>query len=144
MSCQQSLWYTNCIPYKRARTLPQRGVLGMILSCIWLGGFCTGALGNLDYLFIAITSMSTLTQSGRTCKGLIIYGSNRVVVPARVSSSMGQIDLFRIIYAQQEYLIPYNCWIICIKDNYLKLNCLLWIIIISYLKSDNRVQPNDL
>ena len=37
---------------------------GMTLNCIWWWGSCSG---NVEHLFIAITSRSTLGQSGSTC-----------------------------------------------------------------------------
>ena len=41
--------------------------LGMILNCIWWWGSNPGVLENMEYLFIAITSRSTLTRSDSTC-----------------------------------------------------------------------------
>ena len=46
---------------------PPTIVLCMILNCIWWWGSSSGALGNVEYLFIAITPKSTLTQRGSTC-----------------------------------------------------------------------------
>ena len=39
---------------------------------------CTGALGNVEYPFIVITSRSTLTQSNSNCKGPI-HCANRTI-----------------------------------------------------------------
>ena len=50
----------------------------MILNCILWWTFSTGALGNVEYLFIAITPRSTLT----------LY--------------LGQIDWFKIIRIRKE------------------------------------------
>ena len=51
----------------------------MTLNCIWYWGSYSGALGNVEYHFIAITPRSTLTRSGRTRSGLI-YASNKSIL----------------------------------------------------------------
>ena len=42
-------------------------VQSMMLNNIWLWGSSPGSLVNMEYLFIAITPMSTLTQIATTC-----------------------------------------------------------------------------
>ena len=71
--------YNDCISAEGVRCpSPQMSVLGRVLNYIWWLGSSSGALENMEYSFIAITPRSTLTQSGRTCLGLI-FESNRTV-----------------------------------------------------------------
>ena len=69
------LEYADSIPCNPS-PLKKRSVLAMALNSIWLWGSSSEDLGSVEYLFIAITLRSTLTQSVR--------------IP-----SMGQIDLFK-------------------------------------------------
>ena len=57
-------------------------VLDMILNCIWWWGSSLGALGNVEYLFIAITPWFTLTWIGSTCYtySIIYYTWNHSTV----------------------------------------------------------------
>ena len=54
--------YTNCTSAPHPTN-----VLGMTLNCISWWGSSPGALENVEYLFITITSRSTLTWIGSTC-----------------------------------------------------------------------------
>ena len=52
---------------REVRPLPTLSVLVMTLNCICWWGSGPGALGNMEYSFIAITPRTTLTWSGSTC-----------------------------------------------------------------------------
>ena len=69
------LQYTDCIPCSGVTPPPKQwGVLGMIWSCIWWWGSCSGALGSVEYSFIVITPRFTLTWNHSS-----IYRSNKFV-----------------------------------------------------------------
>ena len=57
--------------------------------------------------------------------------------------SMGLTDLLKIIHIWSEYLIPYNCRLFVFIIITWSYNCLLIIIIISYLKPYNYMQTKD-
>ena len=64
----RGLVYADWISDKKIKLLtPKRGVLGMILNCIWWWGNSFRGLGSVNYPFVAINSWSTLTQSLSTC-----------------------------------------------------------------------------
>ena len=69
------LKYANCISCRDVRPPTKRGVMGMILNCIWCWGSSSWTLESMEYFFIVITVKCTLTQTGRTCQAPI-YGSN--------------------------------------------------------------------
>ena len=50
----------------------------MKLNCIWLPGFMSKDLGNMDYSFIIITPRFIQNRTGSVCKGPI-YESNRFI-----------------------------------------------------------------
>ena len=69
----QWLYQSNWLGLKNTQTVslqrsknPPMSVLIMTQNCIWWWGSSLGALGNMKYLFIAITPRSTLTWSGST------------------------------------------------------------------------------
>ena len=53
-------------------------VLDLTLNCIWWWGSSSGELRRVEYSFIVITLMSTLTRSGRTSLHPL-YGSKRSI-----------------------------------------------------------------
>ena len=61
---------------RRARPVPQRGVLSMILNCIWWWDSNSGDLVNVGTFSLLL--LFTLTWSGHICYSPI-YGSNRSV-----------------------------------------------------------------
>ena len=91
----------------------------MTLNYIWWLGSSPGNLGNIDYNFNAITPRSTQTRSCSIYSNPI-YWSNGPV--------------FKIIFIQQEYLIPYNCKLFVLRTVNWKYSYFLRTIIISYLK----------
>ena len=54
-----------CICVHKRMSLMSSSLL-LLLNCIWWRGTNYGALGNVEYPFIAITPRSTLTRSGST------------------------------------------------------------------------------
>ena len=70
--CRRGFNYVDCTSGREIRLPSQKmGVLGKTLKSTWRWE----ALKNEEHLLVDIISRSTLTQSGRTCKGLK-YGSN--------------------------------------------------------------------
>ena len=68
----------NTLTCDRVRLTPKRGVLDMTRNRILCCGSISGDLGSVNYLFIIITPMSTLTWSG--CIHLnLIHLSNRYI-----------------------------------------------------------------
>ena len=99
-----------------------RGVLAMIPIYNQWWGFCSGTLGSADYLFTAITPMSTLTQSGSTYLAPIYW----------LDKSAGK--LFAL--DRNNWYHTSACKFFVVTWSY---NCLLRIIIIIYLKPCNCV-----
>ena len=58
----RGLEYADCIPYRGVWPPLQKGVF-WVWHCIWRSGSRPGALGNVEYTFIAITPRPTLTRS---------------------------------------------------------------------------------
>ena len=85
-------------------------VLCMILNCIWWWGSNSGALGNVEYLFIAIAPRSTETSCGRTCWGPI-YGSYITIYLSNIPNTTS-------LYANKWLMLG---WIINITQQYVKL-----------------------
>ena len=54
-------------PVEKTSPAKKKGVLGMILNCIWWWEFNSRALQNVMFPFIVIIPMSTLTWRGSTC-----------------------------------------------------------------------------